>query len=67
MGVLLQPQPPEQVFLPSLQQLVEYMEIPLAVILVHHPGLLKEVVQDVAPNGSPLNQGKQAGIAQKEE
>lgn len=54
--VLLKAQPPEQVLLPSLQQLVEDVEVPLAVVLVHNSGFLQEVVQDVAPNRSPLNQ-----------
>lgn len=30
------------------------MEVPLPVILVHHPGLLQEVIEDVAATGRPV-------------
>lgn len=56
--VLLEAQPPQQVLLPSFQQLVEDVEVPLAVVLVHNSGFLQEVVQDVAPDRSPLNQSR---------
>lgn len=54
--VLLKAQPPQQILLPSFQQLVEDVEVPLTVVLVHNSGFLQEVVQDVAPNRSPLKQ-----------
>lgn len=56
LGVLLKAQPPQQILLPSFQQLVEDVEVPLTVVLVHNSGFLQEVVQDVAPNRSPLKQ-----------
>lgn len=54
--VLLKAQPPQQILLPSFQQLVEDVEVPLTVVLVHNSGFLQEVVQDVASNRSPLKQ-----------
>lgn len=33
----------------SGQQLVKYVEVPFPITLVHHPALLQQVVQDVAP------------------
>lgn len=56
LGALFQAQPPQQVLLPSFQQLVENVEVSLPMILMHDSGFLQEVVQDVAPNRSSLNQ-----------
>ena len=35
---------------PYLEQLVEGVEVPLPLLLGHHPGLLQQVVVDVAPD-----------------
>lgn len=55
----VQPQSQQQRAVPRLQQLVEDMEVPLSMVLVHHPRLLQKVVQDVAANRSALNPGAQ--------
>lgn len=54
--VPLEAQCPQQIVLASLQQLVEDVEAPLAVALVHHAGLLQQVVQEVTPHRQPLRE-----------
>lgn len=61
LGVPLQAQAPQQVLLPSLDQLVEDVEVPLAVVLVHHAGLLQQVVDDVASHRGSLPAGQRPG------
>lgn len=52
--VPLQAQPSQQVLFPSLNQLIENVEVSLSVILVDHAGLLQQVVDDVASHWSTL-------------
>lgn len=40
------------------------MEVPLPVILVHHPGLLQEVTEDVATHRGALWVGQDVATAQ---
>lgn len=54
LGVSLQAQLVQQVVVPSFHELIEDVEVSLPVILMHHPRLLQQVVQDVAPDGVPL-------------
>lgn len=56
LGVPIQAQPPQQVLLPTLDQLVEDVEVALAVVLVDHPRLLQQVVVDVATHRRPLEE-----------
>lgn len=56
--VPLQAQPPQQVLLPSLDQLVENVEVPLPMVLVDHAGLLQQVVDDVASHRGTLSTGQ---------
>lgn len=62
--VPFQAQPAQRLLLTPLQQLVEDVEVPLPVILVHHPGLLQEVTEDVAAHGGALWAGQDAVTAQ---
>lgn len=64
LGVALQAQPEQRLLLTPLQQLVEDVEVPLPVVLVHHSGLLQEVTEDVAAHGGPLWAGKDVAAAQ---
>lgn len=54
LGISLQAQLAEQLVLSSLHQLIEDVEVSLSVILMSDPGLLQQVVQDMATNGIPL-------------
>lgn len=54
LGVPLQAQTSQQVLLPSLNQLIEDVEVPLPVVLVNHTGLLQQVVDDVASHRGAL-------------
>lgn len=54
LGVPLQAQAPQQVFLSSLNQLIEDVEVPLPVVLVNHAGLFQQVVDDVASHRGAL-------------
>lgn len=54
LGVPLQAQTPQQVFLSSLNQLIENVEVPLPVVLVNHTGLFQQVVDDVATHRGTL-------------
>lgn len=56
--VPLQAQAPQQVLLPTLNQLIEDVKVSLAVVLVDHSGLLQQVVDDVTPNGRALSTGQ---------
>jgi hypothetical protein len=56
LGVSLQSQLAEKVLFSSLEQLVENMEVPLAVVLVHNTGFLQQVVEDVATYRRPLGE-----------
>lgn len=58
LSVPLQAQPPQQVLLPSLDQLVENVEVPLPVVLVDHAGLLQQVIDDVASHRGTLPTGQ---------
>lgn len=44
----------EQVVVPSIQKLVEDVEVPLTVVLVNYTGFLQQVVQDVSAHWCPL-------------
>lgn len=55
--VSLQAEPSQQVLLSSLDYLVENVEIPFSMVLVDHPRLLQQVVNDVAADGSTLSTG----------
>lgn len=46
----------EQIIVSSIQELIEDVEVPLAVVLVHHPRFLQQVVQDVSPHWCPLEE-----------
>lgn len=53
----------EQVVVCSIQELIEDVEVPLAVVLVHNPRFLQQVVQDVTAHRRslgevPQNDGK---------
>ena len=62
LGVPLQAQPPQQVLLSALDQLVEDEEVALSVVLVHHPRLLQQVVDDVATHRGTLQaEGRRGG------
>lgn len=52
--VPLQSQRGKQVVVPSIQELVEDVEVPLTVVLVHDARLLQQVVQDVTAYWRPL-------------
>lgn len=54
LSVPLQTQAPQQVLLASFNQLIENVEVPLAVVLVDHARLLQQVVDDVASHGCAL-------------
>lgn len=54
LGVPLQAQASQQVLLSSLDQLIEDVEVPLPVVLVNHPGLFQQVVDDVASHRGAL-------------
>lgn len=54
LAVSLQAHLVQQVVLPSLHQLVEDVEVSLPVILMHHPRLLQQVVQDMSSDSIPL-------------
>ena len=54
----LQPQPPHQVIVSTLQQLVEDVEVALSLVQVTHARLLQQVVNDVSTNGRALQQHK---------
>lgn len=56
--VPLQAQAPQQVLLPSFDQLVENVEVPLPMVLVDHAGLLQKVVDDVASHRGALPPGR---------
>lgn len=56
LAVPLQAEPAEQIFLSSLHQLVEDMEVSLSVVLVDHAGLLKQVTEDVTTNCTALGE-----------
>lgn len=56
LAVSLQAEPAEQVFLPSLHQLIEDVEVSLAVVLVDHTGLLQQVTQDMTTNCTTLRE-----------
>lgn len=64
LGVSFQAQPAQRLLLTPLQQLVEDVEVPLPVILVHHAGLLQEVTEDVATHRGTLRAGQDAVTAQ---
>lgn len=55
--VPLQAQAPQQILLPSLDQLVKNVKVPLPVVLVDNAGLLQQVVDYVATNGGTLPTG----------
>lgn len=55
--VPLQAQAPQQILLPSLDQLVKNVKVPLPMVLVDNAGLLQQVVDDVATNGGTLPTG----------
>ncbi|KAG7275113.1 hypothetical protein CRUP_009473 [Coryphaenoides rupestris] len=55
-GLLFEAQLPQQVLLPTLDQLVEDVEVALAMVLVDHPRLLQQVVDDVATHRRPLEE-----------
>ena len=55
LAVPLQAQPAEELVISPGHQLVKYVEVPLSVVLMHHPRLLQQVAQDVAPHGSSLS------------
>lgn len=55
--VPLQAQASQQVLFPSLDQLIENVEVPLPVVLVDHAGLLQQVVDDVASHWGALTTG----------
>lgn len=57
----LQAQASQQVFLPSFDQLIENVEVPLSVVLVDNAGLLQQVVDDVASNRGALPTGQRPG------
>lgn len=61
--VPLQAQAPQQVLLPSFDQLIENVEVPLSVVLVDHAGLLQQVVDDVASNWCALPPRERPGRA----
>lgn len=54
LGVSLQAQLVQEVVLSSLHKLVEDVEVPLPVILMHDPRLLQQVVQDMTPDSVAL-------------
>lgn len=54
LGVSLQAQLAQQDVISSLHYLVEDVKVSFPVILMHHPRLLQQVVQDMAPDGIPL-------------
>ena len=49
----------QKIFLSSLHQLVEDVEVPLSVVLMHHPGLLQQIVEDVSAQRFSLEIGAQ--------
>lgn len=57
LSVPLQAQTPQQVLLPSFNQLIENVEVPLSMVLVDHAGLLQQVVDDVASHWRALPPG----------
>lgn len=65
LGVSLQAQSSQQVLLSSFDHLIENVEVPLPVVLVDHPGLLQQVVDDVAANRSALSTGQRAGSGRR--
>lgn len=56
LAVSLQAEPAEQIFLPSLHQLIEDVEVSLAVVLVDHTGLLQQVTQDMTTDCTTLRE-----------
>lgn len=52
--VSLKVQRVKQVVIPSIQKLIEDVEVPLAVVLVYYTRFLQQVVQDVTANWCPL-------------
>lgn len=54
LAVSLQAEPAKQIFLSSLHQLIEDVEVSLPVVLVDHAGLLQQVTQDVTTNCTTL-------------
>lgn len=56
LAVSLQAEPAEQIFLSSLHQLIEDVEVSLSVVLVDHTGLLQQVTQDVTTNCTALRE-----------
>lgn len=52
----------EQVIVRSIQELIEDVEVPLTLVLVHHSWFLQQVVQDVTAHRCPLGKiSKQDG------
>lgn len=62
--VPFQAQPAQQLLLAAFQQLVEDVEVPLPVVLVHHPGLLQQVTEDVAAHRRTLWPGQDVAAVQ---
>lgn len=56
LAVPLQAEPTKQIFFSSLHQLIEDVEVSLAVVLVDHTGLLQQVTQDMTTNCSTLRE-----------
>lgn len=54
--VSLQIQFIEQVIVCSIQELIEDVEVPLTVVLVHNPRFLQQVVQDVTAHRRSLGE-----------
>lgn len=52
----------EQVVICSVQELIEDVKVPLAVVLVHNAGFLQQVVQDVTAHWCPLEEVPQKTI-----
>lgn len=56
LAVSLQAKPAEQIFLTSLHQLIEDVEVSFSMVLVDHTGLLQQVTQDVTTNCTSLRE-----------
>lgn len=61
--VPLQAQAPQQVLLPTFDQLIENVEVPLSMILVDYARLLQQIVNDVASHWCALPPGQRPGRA----
>lgn len=59
--VLFQAQPPQQIILSSFNELIEDVEVPLAMALVYDAWFLQQVIYDVTPYRSTLPTGTPKG------